>query len=147
MRRTPASVRGVSAAEELVTSFPQAASVCGLSAPVVRRWLSLVLLSEPPWTLPQLFEVRDNIDPNRKRRGSQTLHGTMTRWNQGCSCVQCRQLQSDDGRARKRAKAQERFPVEVRQQLLDAIYAGQPFRATLRDSGLTPNQVMGVGQD
>jgi len=62
-------------------------------------------------------------------------------------CVQCRQLQSDDGRARKRAKAQERFPVEVRQQLLDAIYAGQPFRATLRDSGLTPNQVMGVGQD
>ena len=140
-------MRGVSAAEELVTSFPQAASVCGLSAPVVRRWLSLVLLSEPPWTLPQLFEVRDNIDPNRKRRGSQTLHGTMTRWNQGCSCVQCRQLQSDDGRARKRAKAQERFPVEVRQQVLDAIYAGQPFRATLRDSGLTPNQVMGVGQD
>jgi hypothetical protein len=29
----------------------------------------------------------------------------------------------------------------VRQQLLDAIYAGQPFRTVLRDLELTPNQV------
>src|SRR5215217_4769887 len=27
---------------------------------------------------------------------------------------------------------------------LDAIYAGQPFRTTLRDLGLTPNQVSGL---
>jgi hypothetical protein len=32
----------------------------------------------------------------------------------------------------------------VRQQLLDAIYAGQPFRSVLRDLGLTPNQVWGL---
>jgi hypothetical protein len=32
----------------------------------------------------------------------------------------------------------------VRQQLLDAIYAGQPFGAVLRDLGLTPNQVWGL---
>jgi hypothetical protein len=32
----------------------------------------------------------------------------------------------------------------VRQQLLDAIYAGQPFRTTLRELGLTPNQVWGL---
>jgi hypothetical protein len=31
----------------------------------------------------------------------------------------------------------------VRQQLLDAIYGGQPFRESLRDLGLTPNQVWG----
>jgi hypothetical protein len=31
----------------------------------------------------------------------------------------------------------------VRQQLLDAIYASQPFR-TVRDLGLTPNQVWGL---
>jgi hypothetical protein len=30
-----------------------------------------------------------------------------------------------------------------RQQLLDAIYAGQPFQTVLRDLGLTPNQVRG----
>ncbi|HTF39815.1 MAG TPA: hypothetical protein VK754_04380 [Propionibacteriaceae bacterium] len=29
----------------------------------------------------------------------------------------------------------------MRQQLLDAIYAGQPFRTVLRDLELTPNQV------
>ena len=34
--------------------------------------------------------------------------------------------------------------MEKRQQLLDAIYAGQPFRAVLRDLGLTPNQVWGL---
>jgi len=32
----------------------------------------------------------------------------------------------------------------VRQQLVDAIYAGQPFRTLLRDLGLTPNQVWGL---
>ena len=31
-----------------------------------------------------------------------------------------------------------------RQQLLDAIYAGQPFRQILRDLGLTSNQVWGL---
>jgi hypothetical protein len=34
--------------------------------------------------------------------------------------------------------------MEVRQQLLDAIYRGEPFRATLRGLGLTPNQVWGL---
>jgi hypothetical protein len=32
----------------------------------------------------------------------------------------------------------------VRQQLIDAIYAGQPFRTVLRDLGLTSNQVLGL---
>jgi hypothetical protein len=37
----------------------------------------------------------------------------------------------------------KRLPAEVRQQLLDAIYGGQPFRQMLRDLGLTSNQVWG----
>jgi hypothetical protein len=32
----------------------------------------------------------------------------------------------------------------MRQQLLDAIYRGQPFRTVLRDLGLTANQVWGL---
>jgi hypothetical protein len=40
-----------------------------------------------------------------------------------------------------RARAQQRLPAEVRQQLLDGINAGQSFRSLLRDLGLTPNQV------
>jgi hypothetical protein len=32
----------------------------------------------------------------------------------------------------------------VRQQLLDAIYSGKPFRTVLRELGLTPNQVWGL---
>ena len=32
----------------------------------------------------------------------------------------------------------------MRQQLLDAIYAGQPFRGALRDLALTSNQVWGL---
>jgi hypothetical protein len=34
--------------------------------------------------------------------------------------------------------------MEVRQQLLDAIYAGQSFRTVLHDYGLTSNQVWGL---
>jgi hypothetical protein len=68
----------------------------------------------------------------------------MTRWNEGCSCTRCHEAQNDAARARFRRKAQERLPAEVRQQLLDAIYAGQPFREVLRDLGLTSNQVWGL---
>ena len=34
----------------------------------------------------------------------------------------------------------------MRQQLLEAIYAGQPFRAVVRDLGLTSNQVWGLAK-
>ena len=68
----------------------------------------------------------------------------MTRWNQGCSCDQCRRLQSDTARERGRARAHARLPAEVQQQLLDAIYRGKPVRQSLRDLGLTPNQVWGL---
>jgi hypothetical protein len=34
----------------------------------------------------------------------------------------------------------------VQQQLLDAIYDGQPFRMVLRDLGLTSNQVWGLAK-
>jgi hypothetical protein len=45
-----------------------------------------------------------------------------------------------------RARAQQRLPVELRQQLLDAIYDGEPFGQALRDLDLTPNQVWGLAQ-
>ena len=127
-----------------VMSIRQAAAVCNVSAPVVRRWLTLGLIPGPPWTLQQLEEVRDRTDPAGRRRGSRAAHGTMARWNAGCSCAECRQFQSDEARARGRARAQERLPVEMRQQLLDAIYSGRPFRTVLRDLGLTSNQVWGL---
>jgi hypothetical protein len=51
--------------------------------------------------------------------------------------------QNDAARARGRARPQKRLPAEVRQQLLDAIYSGQPFRTVLRDLGRTSNHVWG----
>jgi hypothetical protein len=45
-----------------------------------------------------------------------------------------------------RARARQRLPVEIRQHLLDGIYAGQPFRSVLRDLGLTSNQVWGLAK-
>jgi hypothetical protein len=115
-----------------------------VSPPVVRRWLSLGLIRGPPWTPEQLQAVRDLTDPQGRRPGNRAAHGTMTRWNAGCSCAQCREFQSDRVKARGRRKAQERLPAEVRQQLLDAIYDRKPFRQALRDLGLTPNQVWGL---
>ena len=94
----------------------------------------------------QLQKVRDETDPQGSRRGTRAVHGTMARWNAGCSCAECRRLQSDEARARGRARAQKRLPADVRQQLPDAIYSGRPFRTVLRDLGLTSNQVWGTGQ-
>jgi len=71
-------------------------------------------------------------------------HGTQARWNNGCGCTDCQRWHRDAERARGRAIAQKRLPLELRRQFLDAIYAGQPFRATVRDLGLTPNQVWGL---
>lgn len=113
--------------------------------PVVRRWVSLGLISGPPWTLQQLHQIRDETDPEGRRRGPRVAHGTMTRWNEGCSCTRCRQVQNDAARARFRRKVHERLPVEKRLQLLDAIYDGRPFRQVLRDP--RPDIQPSVGTD
>jgi hypothetical protein len=126
-----------------VTSIRRAAAVCKVTPPVVRRWLSFGLIPAP-WTLQQLHQIRDETDPQGRRRGPQVPHGTLTRWLEGCDCDECREAANDASRARRRARAQRRLPVEVRQQLLDAIYSGQPFRTVLRDHGLTSNQVWGL---
>jgi hypothetical protein len=118
--------------------------MCNVTPPVVRRWLSLGLIPRPPWTMQQLHQIRDDTDPQGRRRGPQATHGTLTRWLEGCDCDQCREAQNDAAKARFRRKAQERLPAEVRQQLLDAIYGGQPFRSALRDLGLTSNRVWGL---
>jgi hypothetical protein len=59
-----------------------------------------------------------------------------------CRCTLCWRAHTDVERARGRARAQQRLPPEVRQQLLDAIYAGRPFRAVLSDLELTPNRLV-----
>jgi hypothetical protein len=127
-----------------ITAVCQAAAVCNVTPPVVRRWLSLGLIPGPPWTVQQLHEIRDETDPQGRRRGPQVPHGTLTRWLEGCDCEQCRRAQNAAAKARFRRKAQDRLPADVRQQLLDAIYAGQSFRTVLRDRGLTSNQVWGL---
>jgi hypothetical protein len=137
------SVRLVNRPEE-VTSVRQAAAVCNVTPPVVRRWLSLGLIAGPPWTVRQLQQVRDETDPQRRRRGPQVPHGTLTRWLEGCDCGRCHEAQNDAARARFRRKAQERLPPDIRKQLLDAIYGGYPFRSALRDLGLTSNRVWGL---
>jgi hypothetical protein len=55
-------------------------------------------------------------------------------------------VQSDAARARGRAKAEKRQPVEVRDRLLAAIHARQPFRTILRELDLTSNQVFGLAK-
>jgi len=48
-----------------------------------------VLITEPPWTPQQLHQVRDETDPQGRRRGPQVAHDTLTRWLEGCDPVSC----------------------------------------------------------
>jgi hypothetical protein len=130
--------------QEVITSVRQAAAACNVTPPVIRRWLCLGLIPEPPWTRQQLHQIRDETDPEGRRRGPQVPHGTLTRWLEGCDCDRCREAQNDAAKARFRRKAQERLPPDVRQELLDAIYGGQPFRTAIRDLGVTSNRVWGL---
>jgi hypothetical protein len=77
---------------------------------------------------------------------NEAAHGTSAGWHTGCRCAQCRRAHSDAQRTWSRARAQRRLPVDGRQELLDAIYDGKPFRQALRDLGLTPNQVWGLSK-
>jgi hypothetical protein len=138
-----ATVRVVNRHDQ-VTSVRQAAAACKVTPPVVRRWLSLGVIAGPPWTRQQLHQIRDETDPQGRRRGPQVPHGTLTRWLEGCDCDDCHEAQNEAARARFRRRAQARLPVEKRRQLLDCIYSGKPFRAALTDLGLTSNQVWGL---
>jgi hypothetical protein len=53
--------------DDRITSIRQAAAASGVSPPVIRRWLTLDLIPEPPWTVRQLQEVRDLTDPEGRR--------------------------------------------------------------------------------
>ena len=113
-------------------SVHHAAAAFAVTQPVVRRWLSLGLLPGPPWTIQQLQEVRDLTDPESRRRGSRAAHSTMARWNSGCSCTDCRRMQSDAARERGRARSQSHLPVEVREQCLAApALAGHSGRCSV----------------
>ena len=127
--------------QELVSTVRKAAAACNVTPPVIRRWIKLGWLPEPPWTLGELRRLRDTTDSPGRRRGPGAAHGTPTRWLEGCDCDSCRLAMNAAAKARFRRKAQERLPAHVRQRLLDAIYSGQAFRTVLRDLGLTPNQV------
>jgi hypothetical protein len=134
----------VSGVDELVVSVRQAALLCNVSRYAVHGLIHRGLLTEPRWTLEKL---RQALAATGSRPEPQAPHGTRARWSNGCRCADCGRAQSDSLRAHGRARAQKRLPAEVRKQLLDAIYAGQPFRQVLRDLGRTPQCGLGPRQD
>jgi len=91
---------------------------------------------------PRSVPHRSRWPPTRPSGGTQ--HPKPLAGLEGYDCDACREAQNEAAEARLRRRAQSRLPVELRHQLLAAIYAGRPFRAVLSDLGLTSNQVWGL---
>jgi hypothetical protein len=80
--------------------------------------------------------------PSRPRSGSRHR----TRWLEGCGCELCRLAENAAVKVRWGRRAQARFPVQVRQQLLDGYIRWPAIQGCVRDLELTPNQVWGLAQ-
>ena len=90
---------------------------------------------------PRSVPHRSRWPPTRPSGGTQ--HPDPLAGLSGCDCDACREAQNEAAEARLRRGAPSRLPVELRHQLLDAIYAGRPFRAVPSNLGLTSNPVWG----
>ena len=133
----------MSEAEELITSARQAAAVCGVTRFAVRAWIDRGLLPEPPWTVPQLERTRDGGEFLRVRR-RRTEPGQGGHMVAPVRSVAKRRttMQGSTGKS----PSAETTTDEVRQQFLDAINTGRPFRAVLRNLDLTSNRVFGLAR-
>ena len=124
-------------------SMRAAAAAIGVTPIVISRWIERGDLGEPPWPLEDLRRLHAEARPSP---GAQADHGTLTRYAMGCNCEACLTAQRDYQREQVRAKAQQRFPHELRQQLLDALGSGTPFRQAIADLGLSSRRVWGLAQ-
>ena len=120
-----------------------AAAAIGVTPMVIRRWIDRGDLSEPPWPLEELRRLHAEARPSP---GAQADHGTLTRYAMGCDCDACLTAQREYQRGQVRAKAQQRFPHDLRQQLLDALVGGAPFKEAIAGLGLSSRRVWGLAQ-
>ena len=110
----PGSVRSVIGTEqaELVSALRKADAACNVTPIVVRRWIARDGLPQPPWTLPQVHELRDLDDAGRRLCGPGAAHGTQTRWTQSCNCCLCCKAKADAVSAGYRRRVHKRLPPE-----------------------------------
>lgn len=93
-------------AAQQVTTQAAAARLLGVTPMTVRRWMSVGLLTEPPWTRRTLQAAARSAARRREAHrspaiGSAAEHGTVSRWRAGCDCDACRAAHNEDTTTRR----------------------------------------------
>ena len=105
---------------------------------VPNGWVRNGQLPPGPWTTAQLTRAAAQRSPAGGAASAE--HGTVSRWRGGCLCDECRTAHNADLRVWRTSKRLAFWESRV-EPLLARLGAGEVYRETIADLGLSPSAI------
>ncbi len=129
--------------EHRVATLQQAARLLNVSPNTIPEWRDTKKLGPAPWTASELWAVKNRPGAPPRRRGITSKHGTVSRFNVGCRCDQCRAAGAAYAREYERRRAEKQLQPAVRAELIERLADGELFGSAVQALGISAYQVWG----